>query len=74
MVATASFNTHGNSSGVGEPSQQFAGKSYQELASEWTNWLVMELMATNLAFDPDGQSYAKTNRGRFGEPLPHRCR
>src|ERR687896_520488 len=36
------------------PGEEFAGKSYSELASEWTNWLVKEPIATNPAFDPDG--------------------
>src|SRR5262245_51850452 len=39
---------------VVQPGQTFAGKSYSELASEWTNWLVKEPIATNPAFDPDG--------------------
>jgi len=44
-----------------EPGQAFAGKSYSELASEWTNWLVAEPIATNPAFDPDG-SLCNTNQ------------
>ncbi|HEX5758622.1 MAG TPA: hypothetical protein VF121_05470 [Thermoanaerobaculia bacterium] len=43
------------SSKVVEPGQKFGGKSYNELASEWTNWLVAEPFATNPALDPDGR-------------------
>ena len=40
---------------VVEPGQKFSGKSYNELAGEWTNWLTAEPIATNPAFDPDGR-------------------
>ena len=40
---------------VVEPGSVFSGKSYNELASEWTNWLVAEPFATNPALDPDGR-------------------
>ena len=43
------------------PGQAFAGKSYNELASEWTNWLTAEPIATNPAFDTDG-SLCNTNQ------------
>lgn len=36
-------------------SEQWQGRSYEELASEWTNWLVAEPFATNPALDPDGR-------------------
>ncbi|MFN7963494.1 MAG: hypothetical protein U0002_19695 [Thermoanaerobaculia bacterium] len=36
------------------PGEKWAGHSYPELASAWTNWLVLEPIATNPAFDPDG--------------------
>lgn len=40
---------------VVEPGQKFGGKSYNELAGEWTNWLTQEPFATNPALDPDGR-------------------
>src|SRR6185295_14216770 len=40
---------------VVEPGQEFSGKTYNELVSEWTNWFVTEPIATNPAFDPDGR-------------------
>ncbi|HKV11579.1 MAG TPA: hypothetical protein VJ725_25770 [Thermoanaerobaculia bacterium] len=40
---------------VVEPGQKFAGKTYNELTGEWTNWLTAEPIATNPAFDPDGR-------------------
>jgi hypothetical protein len=40
---------------VVQPGQEFAGKSYSELANEWTQWLITEPIATNPAFDPDGR-------------------
>ena len=40
---------------VVEPGREFSGKSYNQLASEWTNWLTAEPIATNPAFDPDGR-------------------
>jgi hypothetical protein len=43
------------SSKIVEPGQKFSGKSYNELAGEWTNWLTAEPIATNPAFDPDGR-------------------
>jgi hypothetical protein len=52
MVATASA---GADNRVVDPGQKFQGASYNELASEWTNWLTAEPIATNPAFDPDGR-------------------
>ena len=53
LVAAAASAAASNK--VVEPGQKFAGKSYNELASEWTNWLVAEPFATNPALDPDGR-------------------
>ena len=46
-----------------EPGQEFAGNSYNELASEWTNWLTAEPIATNPAFDPDGRFCDRNQQG-----------
>ncbi len=62
MVAAASADA--NSSRVVEPGQQFFGKSYNELASKWTNWLVVEPIATNPAFDPDGRFCDRNQQGK----------
>lgn len=59
MVAAASA-----SDGVVEPGQQFLGKSYNELVSEWSNWLVLEPIATNPAFDPDGRFCDRNQQGK----------
>jgi len=64
MVVAASADAAGNSSRVVEPGQQFFGKSYHELASEWTNWLVVEPIATNPAFDPDGRFCDRNQQGK----------
>lgn len=40
---------------VVEPGEEYQGKSYNELAGKWTNWLTVEPVATNPAFDPDGR-------------------
>lgn len=50
VVATAA-----SADKVVEPGQKHQGKSYNELAGEWTNWLTAEPIATNPAFDPDGR-------------------
>lgn len=60
MVAAASAEA-GNK--VVEPGQEFSGKSYNELASKWTNWLVAEPIATNPAFDPDGRFCDRNQHG-----------
>lgn len=48
---------------VVEPGHEFFGKSYNELASEWTNWLTAEPIATNPAFDPDGRFCDSNQQG-----------
>jgi len=48
---------------VVEPGKELFGKSYNVLASEWTNWLVAEPIATNPAFDPDGSLCDRNQSG-----------
>src|SRR5262245_63795184 len=62
LVAAAASAEAG--SRVVEPGQEFAGKSYGELASEWTNWLIVEPIATNPAFDPDGRFCDRNQQGK----------
>jgi len=64
MVAVAPADDNGNRAGIVEPGQQFFGKSYNELVSEWDNWLVTEPIATNPAFDPDGRLCDKNQKGK----------
>ena len=65
MVATvASADTFGNRNRVVAPDEEFFGKSYSELADEWTNWLIAEPFATNPAFDPDGRFCDRNQEGR----------
>lgn len=63
MATTASADGNKNRSRVVEPGEEFFGKSYSELASEWTNWFVTEPIATNPAFDPDGRFCDRNQRG-----------
>jgi hypothetical protein len=60
MAASASADA-GNK--IVKPGDEFSGKSYNELASEWTNWLVAEPIATNPAFDPDGRFCDQNQQG-----------
>lgn len=55
MLITASVYGNANDSRIVMPGQQLFNKSYNELASDWANWLVREPIATNPAFDPDGR-------------------
>ena len=48
---------------VVKPGQEYQGRSYNELASKWTNWLVAEPIATNPAFDPDGRFCGSNQEG-----------
>lgn len=50
LMATAA--SAGN---IVKPGDEYQGKSYNELAGKWTNWLTAEPIATNPAFDPDGR-------------------
>jgi hypothetical protein len=59
-TAAASADARGK---VVDPGQEFSGKSYNELVSQWTNWLVAEPIATNPAFDPDGRFCDRNQRG-----------
>ena len=52
--AAAQLTSTQMNSKVVEPGQELFGKSYNELAGKWTNWLTAEPIATNPAFDPDG--------------------
>jgi hypothetical protein len=49
---------------VVEPGQEYNGKSYNQLAAEWTNWLVTEPIATNPVFDPDGRYCGRNQHGK----------
>lgn len=64
VAASASADGHGNRSKIVEPGEELFGKSYNELASEWTNWFVAEPIATNPAFDPDGRFCDRNQEGR----------
>ena len=48
---------------VVKPGDEFRGRSYNELASKWTNWVVAEPIATNPAFDPDGRFCDRNQHG-----------
>ncbi len=61
-AASADDNKHGNR--IVEPGEEYFDKSYNELASEWSNWLVREPIATNPAFDPDGRFCDKNQQGK----------
>jgi hypothetical protein len=63
LVMTVSASAHAGNRVV-EPGREFSGKSYNELASEWTNWLVAEPIATNPAFDPDGRFCGSNQQGK----------
>jgi hypothetical protein len=62
MVATAAAAD--DLGKVVKPGEQFAGKSYNVLASEWTNWLVTEPFATNPALAPDGSLCDSNQSGK----------
>ena len=62
LMVTAAASADAGSKVV-EPGQEFSGKSYSKLASEWTNWLVVEPIATNPAFDPDGRFCDRNQHG-----------
>jgi len=63
LVMTVSASAHA-ANRVVEPGQEFSDKSYNELAGEWTNWLVAEPIATNPAFDPDGRFCGSNQQGK----------
>lgn len=64
MVAVATADASERRAGIVDPGQQYFGMSYNELVSEWTNWLVAEPMATNPAFDTDGSFCEKNQKGK----------
>ena len=64
LAASASADDHGKSSKVVEPGQVLLGKSYNQLAGEWINWLAAEPAATSPAFDPDGRFCDRNQRGK----------
>ena len=61
-AATAQVTLTQANGKVVEPGKEFFGKSYNELAGKWTNWLTAEPIATNPAFDPDGR-FCDLNQG-----------
>jgi hypothetical protein len=64
MVAAAvSADDKAHFSKVVEPGEEFFGRSYNELAGKWTNWLAAEPIATNPAFDPDGRFCDRNQEG-----------
>jgi hypothetical protein len=63
VTATASADDNRNRDRIVEPGEEFLGKSYSELATEWTNWFVQEPIATNPAFDPDGRFCDRNQEG-----------
>lgn len=64
VAAAASADDSLTSTKVVEPGQEFLGKSYNQLAGEWTNWLVAEPLATNPALDPDGRFCDRNQEGK----------
>lgn len=63
VTATASADDNRDRSRIVGPGEEFFGKSYSEMASEWTNWFVQEPIATNPAFDPDGRFCDRNQEG-----------
>ena len=46
------------------PDQALFGKTYAQLANEWTNWFVIEPLATHPALDPDGRFCDRNQSGK----------
>lgn len=63
MATAASADQLAAKSKVIQPGDEYQGRSYNELASQWTNWLVTEPFATNPAFDPDGRFCDSNHEG-----------
>jgi hypothetical protein len=61
FVATAASAQAANQ--VVQPGDEFAGRSYNQLVSEWTSWLTAEPIATNPAFDADGSFCDRNQQG-----------
>ncbi|MFL6237214.1 MAG: hypothetical protein ACJ76N_29060 [Thermoanaerobaculia bacterium] len=64
MAAAVSADESASKLRVVQPGNELFGKSYNELAGEWTNWLVREPFATNPAFDPDGRFCDRNQNGK----------
>jgi hypothetical protein len=64
MAAAAFADGHAGKGAVVQPDEQFFGKTYSELVSEWTDWFVQEPFATNPAFDPDGRYCDRNQDGK----------
>ena len=62
-IFAAAASAHAGNKVV-QPGQEFAGKSYNQLASEWTQWLTREPFATNPALDPDGSLCDLNQQGK----------
>lgn len=63
LLMAAATSAHAQGSRIVKPGEEFSGKSYNELAGEWTNWLTAEPIATNPAFDPDGRFCDRNQQG-----------
>ena len=65
VMMTPAWAGDGGKIMVVPPGQTLFGKSYNELAGEWSNWLQKEPPATNPAFDPDGGFCDLNQQGKF---------
>lgn len=63
IAALVEAKDNGINSKIVKPGDQFFDKSYNELVSEWTNWLTMEPIATNPAFDANGEFCDRNQQG-----------
>ncbi|MEH6824434.1 MAG: hypothetical protein V7629_11045 [Motiliproteus sp.] len=67
LVSNSSAAIHNVRDGglVVAPGHALFGKSYQQLTSEWSNWLQKEPPGSNPAFDPDGLSCHFNQKGKI---------
>jgi hypothetical protein len=63
LCSTSAFGIE-NGNRIVAPGQQFFNKTYNVLSSEWNNWLGVEPIATNPAFDPDGRFCDLNQKGK----------
>lgn len=64
IVMLASFSAAAQAAPkIVAPGEKWAGHSYPELVSAWTNWLTAEPIATNPAFDTDGSLCGLNQQG-----------
>jgi hypothetical protein len=63
-LLVASAASAADQSRIVKPGQEFFGKSYNELVSEWINWLIEEPIATNPALDGDGSNCGRNQEGK----------